>query len=408
MGFHGKGVCRGAGEGRLIIESPSRFESYGAVKIFDVIKVLSIDGLGYKCPSTCFSLDYDTLMEYGSKTAIVVPVKDEELLTLENVLAAIPHVSPVILVSASSRKPVDRYAHEVELAKSLFSSTRRPIIIVHQFDPAWSEALKDTPLEIMLDNRGVRPGKGEALVLGVIVAAALKMKYVGFIDSDNYVPGAAHEYAWIYYAGFAMSESKYTMVRIKWPFKGKLASSDIYLRKRGRVSILTNNLLNQVLTALRRVETEIIQTANSGEHAMTLDLALSMKWAGGFAVEPYELIYLLESCFANLDPGECRVLPDGVNILQVEARNPHIHAERGDEHIIDMVKASIAVLLKSGLVRDDTRRSLINAVREYFSSESELEAAKQIIYDLRGVDPHKLFTKYISHTQDAVILSETM
>ena len=33
-----------------------------------------------------------------------------------------------------------------------------------------------------------------------------------FIDSDNYFPGAVHEYVKEYAAGFLMSHSKYSMV----------------------------------------------------------------------------------------------------------------------------------------------------------------------------------------------------
>jgi mannosyl-3-phosphoglycerate synthase len=269
---------------------------------------------------------------------------------LEGVLTAIPHASLVILISGSSRAPVDIYRHEVDLAKSVHMNTRRPILVVHQRDPVWADVLKGTPLEDMIGDDGlVRKGKGEGMLLATLIAAALGYEYVGFIDSDNYVPGSAHEYAWIYYAGFSLDSNPYTMVRIKWPYKGKLAAADMYLRRRGRVSRITNSVLNYALSIHKRIETDIIRTANSGEHALSIRLALKMKWAGGFAIEPFQLVYLLETCFIGLDDGMCELLPEGVSIYQIQSKNPHIHAERSQEHIVEMIVKSLASIYYSRL-----------------------------------------------------------
>jgi len=386
----------------MLLEYPQRFETYGAVRIHELIRVIELDSLGYRGHRGVYSVSYDVIEEYGSQTSIVVPVKDEDFLTLEGVIAAIPHVSRVIIVSASSRKPVDRYAYEVDLARSIHSATRREIVIVHQHDPAWGDALAGTPLEEMIDpdTGTVRKGKGEGMLLGVLIAAALGSRYVGFIDSDNYVPGSAHEYAWIYYAGFSLSQSPYAMVRIKWPFKGKLAAGDVYLRRRGRVSMITNSILNYALTLHRRVETDIIQTANSGEHALTLDLALRMKWASGFAVEPYQLISLLEDCYLGLEEGSCQTLPEGAMIYQVEARNPHIHAERGDEHIARMIAASLGTIYHSRLATDKVRERIMRVLRDY---GWESEPPRPRVYDPRGVEPGRVFATLTAASNDVHI-----
>jgi len=383
----------------LLMEYPHRFESYGAVRIHELSKVLEIDSLSYRGHRGVYSVTYEVLENYSVRTAIVIPVKNEDFLTLENVISAIPHGSLVILVSASSREPVDRYSYEVDLARSIYSATRRGIIVVHQHDPAWGEALRGTPLEGMIDEKTgtVRKGKGEGMLLGVLVAAAVGAQYVGFIDSDNYIPGAAHEYAWIYYAGFSMSATPYTMIRIKWPFKGKLAASDVYLRRRGRVSRITNTILNYALTLQRKVETDIVQTANSGEHALSIDLALRMKWAGGFAVEPYQYVYLLESCFFGLSNGECRLTPQGVTIYQVESRNPHIHAERGDEHIVGMIATSLGTIFHSKLGSEEVRERIRRALAEY---GWEGDPPKPRIYDPQGIDPARVFATLTGHSVD--------
>ena len=379
----------------MLLEYPQKFEDYGAVTIFDLVRVLSIDALGFKGFKGVYALDYSHLEDIASKTAIVVPVKDEELFTLEGVLSSIPQLSLAILVSASSRSPVDRYMHEADLAKIVNSSTRREIIVVHQKDPAWREALGDTHLEVMLSGDGVRDGKGEGMLLGVLIAAALGYEYVGFIDSDNYVPGAVHEYSWIYYLGFSFTESDYSMVRIKWPFKGKLASSDMYLRRRGRVSMITNSIINYALSIHKKVETDIVKTANSGEHALTTKLALSIKWAGGFAVEAYQLAYLLSSCYLGLQDNECRILPGRAKILQIEARNPHIHAERGEDHIKEMIEQSLGAVYHSRLTTGELK-TMIEKISEEHGIPKEPKSP--VIYDPHGVDVSKVYSKLMAHS----------
>ncbi|MEB3773548.1 MAG: mannosyl-3-phosphoglycerate synthase [Desulfurococcales archaeon] len=384
-----------------MLEAPQRFESYGAVVLYDLVKVLELDASGFRGFHGIVTIGDDVFRDIASRTAIIVPIKNEELLTLEGVISAIPHDSLVIVVSASDRKPVDRYRHEVDLAKVLNHTTRRGIVVFHQKDEAWVEALADTQLELMLGEDGVRSGKGEGMLLGVIAAAALGYRYIGFIDSDNYVPGSVNEYARIYYAGFHLLESEYSMVRIKWPFKGKLASSDMYLRRRGRVSRITNRFMNTALSLVRKVETDIIKTGNSGEHALTTRLALSMKWAGGYAVEPYQLVYLLEECYLNIESGSCPALPHQVKILQVEARNPHIHAEKGDEHINSMIAKSLGTIYHSKLAVGGIRREIEEVLSQY---QVGLKPVAPRIYDPRDIDASKVFTQFISNSRDALIL----
>ncbi len=378
-----------------MLEYPQKFEEYGAITIFDLVRVLSIDALGFKGFKGVYALDYSHLEEIASKTAIVVPVKNEELFTLEGVLSSIPQLSLVILVSASARSPVDRYMHETDLAKIVNSSTKREIIVIHQKDPAWREALGDTHLEVMLSEEGVRDGKGEGMLLGVLIAAALGYDYIGFIDSDNYVPGAVHEYSWIYYLGFSFAESDYSMVRIKWPFKGKLASSDMYLRRKGRVSMITNSIINYALSLHKRVETDIVKTANSGEHALTTKLALSIKWAGGFAVEAYQIAYLFSACFLGLKDNECRILPGRAKILQIEARNPHIHAERGEEHIREMIEQSLAAVYHSRLSTDDVKSMIRKVGEEHGITE---EPKSPLVYDPYGINTSKVYSKLMAYS----------
>ncbi len=384
----------------MIIAEPQRFEVYGAVKIFDVARVLALDsGSSGRSLGHVIEVTRGELEEVASKTAIIVPVRNEDTLTLENILRAVPVDSPIILVSASDRSPVDVYKSEVELARMISSTLKRDVVVVYQFDEAWVEALSGTPLEAMLDEGKVRRGKGEGMVLGVIVAAAMGAEYVGFIDSDNYVPGAALEYTWIYYTMFLNAATENVMVRIVWPFKGKLASSDMYLRKRGRVSQHTNNVINLALSKARRIETDIVKTANAGEHGMSVKLALSMDWAGGFAVEPYQIVWLLERCYLAAEKSSCPAMPDYVYIYQVEPRNPHIHAERGDEHIASMVATSLGTIYYSRLASSAVKEAIEKVLREY---NIKPPPPRPRVYYLSRADAKSIAARFLSNARDSV------
>ncbi len=386
----------------MLVEHPRRIERYGAVRLYDVVRVVSLNGLGFEGgDGTLYYAGLERAERLARETVFVVPVKDEDLFTLEGVISGIPQGSWVVIVSASSRSPVDRYSDEVSLAKLLSRTADRKIVVINQRDKAWGTVLSGTKLEPLLDDEGmVRRGKGEGMILGVIAAAALGGKYVAFVDSDNYVPGAVAEYAWAYITGFSLADEGEVMVRIKWPFKAKLeVSGEIYFRRRGRVSMHTNSMLNYALSVARRIETDIVKTANSGEHAMSIGLALGMEWAGSFAIEPYQLIWLFERCW--LEEEACPFTPAGVTIYQIETRNPHIHAERGDEHILDMIASSMGVIYHSKLGAEPVRKRIRNLLEDY---GYEGEPPRPRVYPPPGSEPpRRVFEEYIAISRDAFI-----
>jgi mannosyl-3-phosphoglycerate synthase len=73
-------------------------------------------------------------------------------------------------------------------------SAERPGIAVHQDDGGLADALACAGMAQLVDGNAVRRGKGEAMLIGMLIAALAEKDHVGFIDADNYVPGAVHEY----------------------------------------------------------------------------------------------------------------------------------------------------------------------------------------------------------------------
>jgi mannosyl-3-phosphoglycerate synthase len=257
------------------IESPRYTERFGSVRINDVQKVLELDsGRAKELPLqeniAVEKIEDEVIKNLEEKMAIVVPVKDEKLKLFEGVVSGIPHECLIIVVSNSQRKRVDRFKMEQDALNQFCHFTRREALIIHQKDPVLAQALANAGYDSILGEDGlIRNGKAEGMVAAMFIAMVAKKDYVGFIDADNYFPGAVWEYVKCYAAGFSMAKSPYAMVRVLWRYKPKV-SAGMYFKKWGRVSETTNRCLNSLISNRTGFETEIIKTGNAGEHAMSL------------------------------------------------------------------------------------------------------------------------------------------
>src|SRR3990170_2014523 len=307
----------------MILDLPRRTEHFGAVRFHDVQRVYELDSGTRKFPTrsrdavaTISSQEIDKINE---KMAIVIPIKDEKLKLLEGVLSGIPHDCLVIVVSGSQRSPVDRFMMEKQMIKQFNHFVDDEILLIHQQDLGLSEAFKTVGFNSILDKEGiVRSGKAEAMFIGLLLTKMLGKEYVGFVDADNYVPGAVHEYVEIFAAGFILAESPYSMVRVSWVYKPKIVEDKLFFSKWGRVSEVTNSSLNRLVESYTGFGTEIIKTGNAGEHAMSMRLAELLPYASGYAVETYEIINALEQFGGVLPCANPQVTAKGVDILQIE------------------------------------------------------------------------------------------
>ncbi len=298
---------------------------------------------------TIRQFDYAEMSNIMNDLAIVIPIKNEKLKLLEGVLSGIPNDCLIIIVSNSYRKPVDRFAMEVETVRQLARFMDKRLIIVHQQDCGLAEVFKKIDYLSILDSAGnIREGKAEGMVIGTLIAKMYHRDYVGFIDSDNYIPGAVNEYVKIFAAGFGISTTPYCNVRVSWLYKPKIKESGgLHFAKWGRVSEVTNRYLNAMLSHITGFETEVIRTANSGEHALTMPLAECLHFSSGYSVEPYELIDILEQFGGLLPSVYPEVMEKGIEVFQIETRNPHLHEDKGASHLTEMLQASLLSLYNS-------------------------------------------------------------
>lgn len=349
------------------LDVPRYTERFGATSLHGVQRVYELDSGfddGRSMAETLVRIGNEQISEIERRMAIVIPIKGERLRLLEGVLAGVPHDCLVIIVSNSPRQPVDRYKLEKDALEQFNKFVGRDAIIVHQRDPVISEALNQVGYTSMLDSEGVvRNGKAEGMILGMLLAKMAGKEYVGFIDADNYVPGAVNEYVKIFSSGIAMSKTPYTMVRVSWIYKPKMSETGLYFSKWGRVSEMTNQHLNSLISYYTGFETEVMRTGNSGEHCMSLKLAELLTFSSGYSIEPYEIINVLEEFGGILPTMHQDVMDKGVEVMQVETRNPHFHEDKGDEHLKEMVVASLGSIYHSRICPPKLREKILESLR---------------------------------------------
>lgn len=393
----------------MLLEAAVYRELFGSIMLHEVQRVLKLDTETKFVKSHLIqNIDRDKIYETLGQLAIVVPMKDEKLQLIDGVLKAIPHKCPIIIVSGSQKEGTNRYKLEVELVKHFYHLTQSRVIMVHQRDAALAEEFRKAGYDAILDEQGlVRRGKGEGMIVGMLIAKAIGARYVGFVDADNYIPGAVNEYVKDYAAGILMSSSDYVMVRLSWRHKPKVSGQSLYFRKWGRVSEITNRYMNLLIGARTGFETNIIVTGNAGEHAMSLKLADVMEFSTGYSIEPYQLVYLIENFGGESAAEKMKHVYDaGIEIFQIETLNPHIHEEKGDEHIREMILMSLATIYHSSVSTDNIKQRIIKELKNYNAlGDGEEPPKPQVMPPIGKIDARKWFDGVRSRSDSLLYLA---
>jgi mannosyl-3-phosphoglycerate synthase len=385
------------------LDLPRYTERFGATSLHGVQRVYELDSGfddGRTVSESIVNIGNNQIVDIERRMAIVIPTKGERLRLLEGVLSGIPHDCLTIIISNSPRQPVDRYKLEKEALQQFNRFVGRNAFILHQRDPVMSEVLRDVGYDSILEPDGmVRTGKAEGMLIGMLLAKMAGKEYVGFIDADNYVPGAVNEYVKIFASGIAMSQTPYVMVRISWIYKPKISETGLYFSKWGRVSEITNQHLNSLVSYYTGFETEVMRTGNSGEHCMSLKLAELLTYSSGYAIEPYEIVNILEEFGGIIPTVNQDAMDKGVEIMQVETRNPHFHEDKGDDHLKEMVVGSLGSIYHSKICPPKVREKVLEALR----SKNMLQESQQ----QEPPVPHKIEPfKDIDVRQFAKVLSK--
>lgn len=365
------------------IELAGSFERLGNVMIYDMQKVYGMDAgsesdvIGNEDMFVIKRVTQEKLWETEKRFAIIIPVKNERLRLIESIIYGLPHNVLPIIVSNSDTVSPNRFQMECDTVETFCQYAKREYIIVHQKNPELAEMFNTIGYHTLLGPDGlIKSGKAEGMVAGTLLAALLRKDFIGFIDADNFFPGAIFEYARIYSAVMSAAKSEYAMGRILWHSKPKVQEAKIFFSKWGRVSRITNRYLNQLIASYTGFETDVIKTGNSGEHCMSMKLALELSYASGFSVEAYHFVNMFEQFGGVLDKPSRVSQP--VSVYQVESRNPHLHESKGDDHIEDMVYASLKVIQDSAVTLQSLREEIGEKLKK-LSGYEEL-SRKQIAY----------------------------
>ena len=395
------------------IESTRYTECLGSVRINDVQQVLELDsGRAKELPPqeniAVQKIEEDVIKDFEEKMAIVIPTKDEKLKLFEGVVSGVPHECLIIVVSNSQRRRVDRFRMEKDALNQFCHFTRREALIIHQKDPILARALAEAGYtDILGEDELIRNGKAEGMLAAIFIAMVAKKDFVGFIDADNYFPGAVWEYARCYATGFSMAKSPYSMVRVLWRYKPKI-SAGMFFKRWGRVSEITNKCMNSLITNKTGFETAIIKTGNAGEHAMSLRLAEILTYASGYAVESQELISIFEGFGGVLPMAHPTTAKHGVEIFQTGTRNPHLHEEKGGHHLlVEMLLPSLGAIYHSPLCEEETKQLIINELLQQNAIQPDEEPPKpRLITPLRAINLKKFTAVMAEHMKSYSALEE--
>ena len=92
---------------------------------------------------------------------------------------------------------------------------------------------------------------------------------------------------------------------------------------------------------------------------MTLRLAELLPYASGYAVETQELLSIFEGFGGVLPLPKTAAAKHGVEVFQIETRNPHLHEEKGAEHLqLEMLAPSLSAVYHSRLCDDTTKENI--------------------------------------------------
>lgn len=350
---------------------PTNSERYGSNLFYSVQKVYELDG-GLETDAEFSSLFHvirqmpqSTLNIIEKQMAIVVPIKDEKLRLLEGVLSGIPNDCIPIILSNSQRTPIDRYSMECSLVDNFCHSAKKKYLIMHQRSTELAELFKAGGYTHLLDDEGlVRNGKAEGMIAGVLIARLLEKQYIGYVDSDNYFPGSVLEYVKLFASGFTQAKTEYSMVRVQWHSKPKIVGNEMFFAKLGRVTRITNQYLNQLLSLQSGFETDILATGNAGEHAMSMGLILRIGFSAGFSVETNHFVSLLENFGGSIPSRFPDVTKHGVEVFQIQSRNPHFHDfGKGDDHLSEMIEGSLSVIYHSSICPPFLKQLILEELR---------------------------------------------
>ncbi len=387
----------------MLVQSPIDVLDYGYIRFYSLSKILEIDDRGFFSErNNVMGVDYDVTMGYMRKTSYIVVEKNLDFHTFWSLVAAFPHFTRVIMISFSPKK---RLFDEVRLARLIMARTGRYVAVVSIYDPVWGEVLNKTPFKRLLTNDGtIKPGIGEAYILGTLITNWMSNSYIGYLDGNNLLSGTAYEYAMAFLSIFnTMKTFNHIMVRIKRSTKGWLANNHKSLRKVAKVSQIINDLVNTAISKHKGEYVDFIQTADTIDMGMTLEMAEKLPWVGGRCPGLFHLVYILERCWLDKKRWvRCPFAWLRAYITQVEAITPHALYDIDDKELFARLVECLGIIYHSKIADSDIKEKILSILKKYGYEEDE--PPRPVVYPPTiSVDPIKIMDEFEDKSEDCFI-----
>jgi mannosyl-3-phosphoglycerate synthase len=172
-------------------------------------------------------------------------------------------------------------------------------------------------------------------------------------------------------------------------FKPKVRNNALQFSKWGRVSEITNRNLNSLLASITGFETEVIKTGNAGEHALSMPLAECLHYTSGYSIETREFIDILEKFGGLMASDYPQIIDKGVEIFQIETRNPHFHEDKGTTHLNEMLEASLATIFGSKICPPDLKEILQDQLKHVTKKRTDYGRKYRTLEPINTVHMHE-------------------
>lgn len=132
-------------------------------------------------------------------------------------------------------------------------------------------------------------------------------------------------------------------------------------------------------------------------HAMSMKLAKILPYTSGYAVEPQELVSIFENFGGILPTKNLKVMEQGIDVFQIETRNPHLHEEKGEEHLSNMLLLALSTIYHSPLCGEESKQAILaELIKQEVLKEGEEPPPVRLISPLKKVSTDK----FISHIRE--------
>jgi mannosyl-3-phosphoglycerate synthase len=134
-----------------------------------------------------------------------------------------------------------------------------------------------------------------------------------------------------------------------------------------------------------------------------MPLAECLHYSSGYSIECNEFIDIFEKFGGVLPSAYPHAMDKGVEIFQIETRNPHFHEDKGAAHLTEMVEASLGVIERSAICPDELRKIILEQLGRKEEKNSRKALKKYHVMDPINTVDMAVFEKGVKEKADTLV-----